>query len=181
MNFPTFLKKLSEAPTYPMNDLWRIGGSATSPKEALLYFTPCLNFRTKTLTALIESGLELRLVNIIIPVELPVISNEAKGDLQTAINGALSKEGWRVRLLSTNGVHINRHGGSRIGFEIGKTEFISFTHGLMDTRSDSDYSTFEVPYRESIFTVHSHYFTATKSFDSMFSLIHSLLPNVYSI
>lgn len=159
---------------------FRLGGTDDSPKGSMLHITPCVNYRTKSLIALITSGVEIRLVNIVIPEELPKFDPESLGRLKAMLNTKLGAFGWQIKVAAVNGMHIQTKGNSTI-CEIGNTQIINFTEEPLQPTTERDITAFEVPYRRTVFSVRSPFFNPTMTLDSIFTFINSLLPNIYNV
>lgn len=157
---------------------YRFGGTEENPNGAVLSLVPCTNYRTKTLVAFVCSGVELQLLTVVIPRDVGAIKDEEKGHLMVALNKQLAEFGCKVAVMSTNGVHMERV-GAVTNFCMGKTHIVSFKEYTHTSNADGR-KVFNVAYRQSMYDVSSEYFTPTRSLDSIYGLINSLLPNVYA-
>lgn len=175
-----FINRSVKQTMHPVSEGFRLGGSKEVPNTGILHITPCVNFRTKSLIALITSGIEIRLVNIVIAEELPKFDNDSLGALKVMLNHKLSEFGWQIRVMSIKGMHIQTT-GKTTSFEIGATPVITFADEPLQVTIERDTTAFEVPYRRTVFSVRSPYFNPTMSLDSIFTFINSLLPNIYNL
>jgi hypothetical protein len=177
-----FLNRAERLSLHTTPDGFRLMESVPTPgnKYGLMCISPCVNYRTKHLVALISSGVEMRLVSVTLAEELPKLDTEAVGAIKALLNRKLATYGWNIKAIAANGMHMVTE-GTTTHFEIGSTRVISFTEGLLSADAARESTVFEVPYRKTSFVVRSTFFTSTMSLDSIFCFIHSLIPNIYNV
>lgn len=176
----SLLDAIKKLPVFPIaGGGYRFGGTEQDPTKAVVSLVPCSNYRTKTLTALVCSSLELHLYTVIITKDVGVIRDEIKGEMMSAINTRLAEYGDKIRVLSSNGVHMDKK-GDMTSFVMGKTVIINFKEANTSNADADGRSSFEVPYRNTLYKVSSDFFSSTKALDNIYSFIHSLIPNVYA-
>jgi hypothetical protein len=150
-------------------------------KSILVSMVPCVNFRTKTITALVAGEAEIDLVNVIVPADVPELqSKEPLAQLIDLLNRKLDLVDSEIKLVlhSLNGVHVDKC-GSVTSFVIGATKFIEFKEsGIFAEDPESPMFQTTVSYRNKTYGVRSKYLKSSFSDESIVSFIHAFLPSV---
>lgn len=147
----------------------------------LASLVPCVNFRTKTITALVSSATEMDLVNVVVPADVPELqSKEAIAQLIDLINRKLDdvKSEYRLTSYSLNGVHIDKC-GTVTSFVIGSTKFLEFKESGVFAE-DPAVPMFQttVNYRNKTYSVRSLFIKEYFPNESVDSFVHAFLPSV---
>ncbi len=147
----------------------------------LASLVPCVNFRTKTITALVSSATKMDLVNVVVPADVPELqSKEAIAQLIDLINRKLDgvKSEYRLSSHSLNGVHIDKC-GSVTSFVIGSTKFLEFKEsGVFAEDSSAPMFQTTVSYRNKTYSVRSRFIKESFPAESVNSFVHAFLPSV---
>lgn len=191
MRFIDLMKKLPEAEVRPLGSF--VGFYHND--KMLLSIVPCVNYRTKTLTALWSlPGSELDVVNLVVPFDMTEL--QSAGNVAKLVEGINSKFAGtpsdsvldylsNVKLVqySANGVHMDRC-GSLTAFSIANTKFLEFTDlGEPEPKAPTLVPTssgFEVRYRDKLYAVKSIYPIHEMEEADVTALIFSYVVNVYT-